>query len=68
MLMHLETSWGQAGSAARQIWTYGCLKTPADIAAELEAVTLEQVRSAGAAMLAGPAARATIGMPAARAA
>ena len=35
---------------------------------ELEAVTLDQVRAAGAAMLAGPRARATIGLPAVRAA
>ena len=68
MLMHLETSWGQASSAARQVWLYGRLKTPAEFVAELDRVTLEQVRGAGVAMLASPAARATIGMPAARAA
>ena len=38
------------------------------VVAELEAVTLDQVRAAGAALLAGPQARATIGMPAVRAA
>ena len=35
---------------------------------ELEAVTLDDVRAAGAKMLAGPRASATIGVPAVRAA
>jgi hypothetical protein len=44
------------------------LVEPAEVVAELEAVTLEQVRAAGAKMLAGPRTRATIGFPAVRAA
>jgi hypothetical protein len=36
------------------------------VIAELEAVTLDEVRAAGAKMLAGPRARATIGFPAVR--
>jgi predicted Zn-dependent peptidase len=68
LLMSLESSWGQAGYVARQLAIRGRLVEPAEVVAELEAVTLEQVRAAGAAMLAGPQARATIGMPAVRAA
>ncbi|HEX8655671.1 MAG TPA: hypothetical protein VF693_10665 [Allosphingosinicella sp.] len=41
---------------------------PAEVVAALDAVTLDQVRAAGAAMLAGAPARATIGFPAVRAA
>ena len=68
LLMSLESSWGQAGYVARQLAIRGRLVEPAEVVAELEAVTLEQVRAAGAAMLAGPKASATIGMPAVRAA
>ena len=68
MLMSLETSWGQASYAARQIATFDRVKAPAEIAAALSAVTLDQVRHAGAKMIEGPVARATIGMPAVRAA
>jgi predicted Zn-dependent peptidase len=68
MLMSLETSWGQASYAARQIATFGRVKAPSEILSELAAVSLEEVRDAGARMLSGPVARATIGMPAVRAA
>lgn len=68
LLMSLESSWGQAGYVARQLAIRGRLVEPAEVVAELEAVTLEQVRAAGAAMLAGPRASATIGMRAVRAA
>ena len=68
LLMSLESSWGQAGYVARQLAIRGRLVEPAEVVAELEAVTLEQVRAAGAAMLTGPKASATIGMPAVRAA
>jgi predicted Zn-dependent peptidase len=66
--MSLETPWGQAHYVARQLAIRGRLVEPAEIVAELDAVTLEQVKAAGAAMLAGPRASATIGVPAARAA
>jgi predicted Zn-dependent peptidase len=68
LLMSLETSWGQAHYVARQLAVRGRLVEPAEVIAELEQVTLDQVRAAGAAMLAGPRARATIGVPAVRAA
>jgi predicted Zn-dependent peptidase len=68
LLMSLETPWGQAHYVARQLAVYGRLVEPAELVEELDAVTLGEVRAAGAAMLAGPRARATIGVPAARAA
>lgn len=68
LLMSLESSWGQAGYVARQLALKGRLVEPTEVVAELEAVTLDQVRAAGAKMLAGPKASATIGMPAVRAA
>ena len=48
---------------------HGRLVEPAEVVAALEAVTLEQIRAAGAKILAGPRARARrIGVPAVRAA
>ena len=68
LLMSLESSWGQAAYVARQLAIRGRLVEPAEVVAEIDAVTLDQVRAAGARMLAGPRASATIGMPAVRAA
>jgi predicted Zn-dependent peptidase len=68
LLMSVESPWGQAHYLARQLSLFGRLVDPAEVLAELNAVTLEEVRAAGAAMLAGPRARATIGFPAVRAA
>lgn len=68
LLMWLESPWGHANYLARQLATYGRLVETAEIVAKVEAVTLDQVRAAGANMLAGPRARATIGFPAVRAA
>jgi predicted Zn-dependent peptidase len=68
LLMSLESPWGQAHYLARQLAVYGRLVEPAEMIEALQAVTLEQVRAAGATMLAGPRARATIGFPAVRAA
>jgi predicted Zn-dependent peptidase len=68
LLMSLESSWGQAAYVARQLSLHGRLVEPAEMVGALEAVTLEQIRAAGANMLAGPEARATIGVPAVRAA
>jgi len=68
LLMSLESSWGQAAYVARQLIVHGRLVEPADLVREFEAVTLDQIRAAGAKMLAGPRASATIGVPAARAA
>lgn len=68
LLMWLESPWGQANYLARQLATHGRLVEPAEIVARIDSVTLEQVRAAGAAMLSGPRARATIGFAAVRAA
>lgn len=68
LLMSLESPWGQAHYVARMLALHGKLVEPRDVVAELETVTLDQVRAAGARMLAGPRARATIGFPAVRAA
>jgi predicted Zn-dependent peptidase len=68
LLMHLETPWGQASYAARQLAVHGRLVEPGEVVEKLAAVTLDEVREAGAKMLAGERASATIGVPAARAA
>jgi predicted Zn-dependent peptidase len=68
LLMTLETPWGQTGYAARQLSLYGRIVQPGEVVEQLRAVTLEDLREAGSRMLAGPRARATIGVPAARAA
>lgn len=68
LLMSLETPWGQAHYVARQLSVHGRLVDPAEVAEALLAVTLDEVGEAGARMLAGPCARATIGVPAVRAA
>ena len=68
LLMSLETPWGQAHYVARQLAVHGRLVDPAEVVESLLAVTLDDVRAAGARMLSGSRARATIGMPAARAA
>jgi predicted Zn-dependent peptidase len=68
LLMSMESPWGQAHYVARQLSVWGRLVEPSEVVAALDAVTLEDLRSAGRAMLAGPRARATIGFPAVRAA
>ncbi|MEA1014039.1 pitrilysin family protein [Sphingosinicella sp. LY1275] len=68
LLMSMESSWGQANYVARQLALYNRLVDPAQIIADLAAVTVDDVRAAGGRMLAGPRARATIGFPAVRAA
>ena len=68
LLMSLETPWGQAHYVARQLAVHGRLVDPAEVVDALLAVTLDDVRAAGARMIAGPSARATIGMPVLRAA
>jgi predicted Zn-dependent peptidase len=68
LLMSMESPWGQAHYVARQLSVWGRLVEPRDVLEALGAVTLDDMRAAGAAMLAGPRARATIGFPAVRAA
>jgi predicted Zn-dependent peptidase len=68
LLMSLESPWGQANYLARQLHVYGRLVDPEEVVADLAKVEVDQVRAAGARILAGPRARATIGFPAVRAA
>jgi predicted Zn-dependent peptidase len=68
LLMSIESPWGQAHYVARQLAMHGRLVEPSEVIAELQEVTVDDVRAAGAKMLAGPRARATIGFPAVRAA
>ncbi len=68
LLMSLESPWGQAAYVARQLSVHGRLVEPAEIVRELEGVTVDAVRAAGAKMLSGPRASAVIGAPAVRAA
>jgi len=68
LLMSMESPWGQAHYVARQLAVYGRLVEPSEVVAQLAAVTVDEVRAAGAKMISGPRARATIGFPAVRAA
>jgi predicted Zn-dependent peptidase len=68
LLMSLETPWGQAHYLARQLAVWGRLVDPQEIVDQLANISLGQVRAAGARMIAGPRASATIGAPVARAA
>jgi predicted Zn-dependent peptidase len=68
LLMSVESPWGQAHYLARQLAVYGRLVEPSEVIAQLDAVTVDDVRAAGMKMLSGPRARATIGFPAVRAA
>ena len=61
MMMSLESCWGQASYVANRLLREGRLVQPAEIVARLDALTLAEVREAGAAMLAGPRALASIG-------
>lgn len=66
LLMALESPTGQADYAARQLVIHGRWLAPADVIARLNAVDVDAVRAAGAAMLANPPARAEIGAGSAR--
>jgi predicted Zn-dependent peptidase len=68
LLMSLESSWGQANHVARMLSVHGRLVEPEAIVRAVDAVTLDQVRAAGARMLAQPRASATIGVSAVKAA
>jgi predicted Zn-dependent peptidase len=61
LLMGLEGCPGAADWAARSYLGFGRVIPPSEALAELEAVTLDEVRAAGAAMLSGPAVLATVG-------
>ncbi|GAA3999895.1 pitrilysin family protein [Sphingomonas humi] len=62
--MALETPWGQAAQAARQWLVHGRLIGREELADRLAALSVEDVRDAGARMLRGAPARATFGVAA----
>ena len=61
ILMALETPQGRADSMARSIEIFGRIMTMTEMLAELRAVDVAAARAAGAAMLDGPRAIASIG-------
>jgi predicted Zn-dependent peptidase len=61
LLMALEGPQGTADYLGRSLMVHGRFVPPAELVARIEAVTVEQARAAGAAMLAGAPARAEIG-------
>ncbi|MCL6741760.1 insulinase family protein [Sphingomonas sp. RB56-2] len=61
ILMALETPQGRADAMARSIEIFGRIMTVEEMLAELRAVDASAAREAGAAMLAGPRAIASIG-------
>jgi predicted Zn-dependent peptidase len=61
ILMAMETPQGRADAMARSIEIFGRIMTIDEMLAELRAVGVEDARSAGQAMLAGPRAIASIG-------
>jgi len=61
MMMSLESCWGQASYLATRLLRDGGLVEPSEIVARLDRVTVDEVREAGARMLAGPRAIASVG-------
>lgn len=61
LLMSLESCAGRAEYLARQLVIYGRIVPPAEVAAAIDACTIDEVRAAGAKLLAGPQARASVG-------
>lgn len=66
ILMGLEGCAGQADWLGGSLITFGRIIPPAELIATLEGVTLDEVRAAGAAMLATPPALAVVGPKAAK--
>jgi predicted Zn-dependent peptidase len=60
--MALETPWGQAASAARQWLVHGRLIEREEIGRRLAALSVDEVRAAGARMLGAEPARASFGL------
>lgn len=61
LLMALEGAQGASDYLGRSLMVHGRFLPPAELVARIEAVTVDQARAAGAAMLAGAPARAEIG-------
>ncbi len=63
LLMSLEAPAGWSEYLARSLLVHGRLVPPAEVVTRLDAVTVDEARAAGTAMLAGPRARADVGAP-----
>ena len=63
LLMALESPGGWSEYLARSLLVHGRVVPPSEVVARLDAVTVDQVRSVGTAMLGGPRARADVGAP-----
>ena len=63
LLMSLEAPGGWSEYLARSLLVHGRVVPPAEVVARINAVTVDEARAAGAAMLAGPRARADVGAP-----
>lgn len=63
LLMSLEAPGGWSEYLARSLLVHGRLVPPAEVVARLDTVSVDEARAAGAAMLAGPRARADVGAP-----
>ena len=61
LLMGLETPQGRADHLARSIEIFGCIVPLDEIVGELRAVDAAEARAAGAALLGGPIAVASVG-------
>ena len=61
LLMALETAQGRADHMARSIEVFGRILSLEELLQQIRSVTVEAARAAGAALLAGPAAVASVG-------
>jgi predicted Zn-dependent peptidase len=61
MMMSLESCWGQASYLATRLLREGQLVEPSELVSRIDAVMLDEVRAAGARMLDGPRAVASVG-------
>jgi predicted Zn-dependent peptidase len=61
LLMGLETAQGRADQIARSIEVFGRMLTVEELLGQIRAVTVEDARTAGRAMLEGPVAVSSVG-------
>jgi predicted Zn-dependent peptidase len=61
LLMTLETAQGRADAMARSIEVYGRILSLAELLEQIRAVTVEDARRVGQALLNGPVAVASVG-------
>jgi predicted Zn-dependent peptidase len=61
LLMSMETAQGRADHVARSIEVFGRILSLTELLEQIRAVTVEDVRAAGQALLGGPVAVASVG-------